>query len=63
MLVPDVGWRMDKYNYYRTLDAAEPSSEVHYEVGVVHHEAAALEAAKKAEEHSADEPHAHAPAH
>src|SRR6188472_1204541 len=28
MLVPDVGWRMDNYNYYRTLYAAEPKAEV-----------------------------------
>jgi cytochrome c oxidase subunit IV len=63
MLVPDVGWRMDNYNYYRTLYAAEPQAEVEYEAGIVDHEAAAAEAAKKAEEHQESEPAAHTPAH
>lgn len=63
MLVPDVGWRMDKYSYYRTLYAAEPKVEVEYEAGIVDHEAAAAEAAKKSAEHHESEPAEHAPAH
>lgn len=63
MLVPDVGWRMDKYNYYRTLYAAEPTADVTYEAGIVDHEAAAAEAAKKATESPAEKPADHPPGH
>jgi len=63
MLVPDIGWRMDKYNYYRTLYASEPAAEVEYEAGIVDHEAAAEEAEKKADEHQASEAAERHPAH
>ena len=59
MLVPDIGWRMDKYNYYRKLDAAEPASEVHYEAGIIDHEQATHEAPHEAVKEGKE----HAPAH
>jgi len=48
MLVPDIGWRMDNYDYYRKLGAAEPAAVVEYQAGIINHQEEALQRAEKA---------------